>query len=546
MKRSTLLVAALAALYLTCGAKRDFWYPDEPDLAEITRQMVRSGDWLRLRLHGEVFADYPPLFFWLASAAAHVGGLHEPVMRLPTLLSALGLLICTGMWARRRMGRDAAFWSMAILGTTYFFVWQAVNFHLDMVFALLFGAAIFAYDLSRDSSNRGKRIGLTIAAGGFMGLASLTKGPAGIVLPCGVLAVDHLLRREWRGIGKLTLVGIGGTAVFLGWSAAYAAAAGEGNILYFIYVQNVERFLTGWSHEQPWYYYLRNIWADAMPWSLFLLFAVPAAWRRAREGSRSLALALTWFAVGFIFFTLSRSKRHVYILPLYPAMALMIGHLLESAVRQGAENRRWLWRVGLVPVTLALLVGGVGVVVALPKLQERLPGAEAITLPVVVLGLVMVAGGVSLAVLLRRGHIRRLVRAVPLIFGLGYLVTMGWLFPVLDHPLSAKRDGRWLARHVRQAGGDALIFFAKDEGIPNEASALVFYSGLPMRLLRTAQDVAEHHRRDPDAILMVEDGHLDDLQERVALEPTVVKEIRIGSDEFLAVRLRPPRRKRRW
>jgi len=69
MKRLWLLVAGLSALYLIGGVQRDFWYPDEPDMAQITQHMIESGDYLRLQLYGREFADYPPLFFWLTSAA---------------------------------------------------------------------------------------------------------------------------------------------------------------------------------------------------------------------------------------------------------------------------------------------------------------------------------------------------------------------------------------------------------------------------------------------------------------------------------------------
>jgi len=223
MRRRLLLLCVFAALYTACSVRRDFWYPDEPDLAQVTREMAASGRWLEPSLLGQAFADYPPLFFWLTSAAGLIGGFNEAALRMPTLLSAVALLALTSVWARRRLGEDAAFWGSVVLGTTYFFVWQAVNCHLDMVFAALFAAGLFCYDLSRDARTGPGRVGLAVGAAVALGLASLTKGPAGFVLPLAVLGTLHLVRREWRELVRLAWVGAGAVTIFLAWSAAYAS-----------------------------------------------------------------------------------------------------------------------------------------------------------------------------------------------------------------------------------------------------------------------------------------------------------------------------------
>jgi len=313
VKRTTLLaVAGLAVMLLICIARRDFWYPDEPDMAEITRNMVESGDWLRLELYQKLFADYPPLFFWLASAFGKLLGFSEMVLRLPTTLSAVGLLALTGAWAHRRLGDRAALWSVIVMGTAAQFVWQAVNMHVDMPFAFFIGASLVCYDFARTTARGWGRVALLAGSAVLMGLASLTKGPAGIVLPAGVIAVDSLLHREYRAIGTAAIVGLGATLIFAAWAAAYAAAAGDSNLLYFIFRQNVSRFLTGHSHYQPWYSYFVTIWTDLLPWSLFLPFGIVAALRAARRGNRPLAFALTWLLVIFVFHSRARNGRFTF------------------------------------------------------------------------------------------------------------------------------------------------------------------------------------------------------------------------------------------
>jgi len=537
-RRIVVALAALSVMLLVAIARRDFWYPDEPDMAEITRQMVNSGDWLRLHLYNKLFADYPPLFFWLTSAAGVIGGLSEMVLRLPTTLAALGLLILTAVWARRRLGEEAAFWSVLALGTTSLFVWQSVNMHVDMPFAFFIGASLFCYDAARTADSRRSRVGLLCGAALLMGLASLTKGPAGIVLPLAVMAADHLAHKEYRPVVRLGCIGIGAVCIFGGWALLYAAHAGQSNLFYFIYRQNVTRFLTGHSHLRPFYYYLVNIWADLLPWSLFIVFAIPFAWKAARRGHRPSAFVLLWFAVIFAFFTASRSKRQVYLLPLYPAASMMIGNLLSDLIRRSSRRGPAVCRIALWPVACAFVVAGAGLIAFLPKFVEYLPESAGLAYPVAALSVTGLAGGSAMIVWLKRGRTLTALRALPILAAALCLVGLGWLCPALDDPLSAKADAHWLDRQIDQERGEVAGYFRPTRKMPKESTALSFYGKFRLEVLPSAKEILAYCARQPGDVLLLEDKDMDALLALAVPKVTVVKRIRIGSDRFSAVRLR--------
>jgi len=540
MTRWWLLVAGLSALYLVGGIQRDFWYPDEPDMAQITQHMIASGDALRLFLYGREFPDYPPLFFWLTSAAGVLGGQSEWVLRLPTMLSAIGLLIVTGVWTQRRLGPRVACWTVAVLGTAYYFVWQAVNMHLDMPFAFLIGSAIIVYDLARTASCARDRAVGWVGTALLMGVASLVKGPAGIVLPAGVLGLDHLVRREWRGAVRVTALAAAGSCLFVAWAVAYAQAAGASNLLYFIFKQNVGRFLTGHSHLRPPYYYFINIWDSLAPWALFLPLGLVAAWREARRNAdRPLGLAFLWFALIFVFFTISRSKRQVYILPLYPMAAVLIGYAITRLLDAPWRERRLSWRLVLWPTVAGVLAAGLAGLCVLPFAGSRLGDYRDLMAPGLVAAAMLAAVGAYAAVRLRKRQPAPALATVAVGMGLTYLVALAWALPLMDDPLSAKADGAWLDQETRQEAGEVVATIQLDGGALKEASALSFYGRVPIVTLASAEDVHAYLRRQPNGLVLVE-GEPDRVLAALGeFEATIERRCQVGGDVVVAMRLRP-------
>ena len=191
----------------------------------------------------------------------------------------------------------------------------------------------------------------------------MSKGLLGLVLPllAGVLylALTGPLRAVPRRLGLWPglLVFV---AVVLGWYGPAVARYGLGYLRETIVHQQVERYTRSWVHHGPWYQYLGDFTTGFLPWSLFVPGALALAWqtwRGARERSRAarrrdpdgqapapFLFPLCWFVSGFVFFSLSTGKRAAYLLPLYPAAALLVGWTLGPGDRARARGSRWLGR----------------------------------------------------------------------------------------------------------------------------------------------------------------------------------------------------------
>jgi len=321
-------------LYVPFLAGRDMWYPDEPDIAEVGKVMYESGDWVSPRRVGVIWVDYPPMIYWTATIAAHsLGGYSEFAFRLPTALAAIALVLLTCGAGSRWFDARAGLWAGFMLLTFQHYWYNAINYRPDVQFALPLAAGMFVYAAGVGERPRWL---LRLAAFALFGVAMLAKGPLGLLLPGLVLVLWHGARREWRRILELAPLSAVSLAVYLPWFVACAKAMGSDSILYELYAQNFARFLSGSrGHEQPFYYFFVNVWVDLFPWSFLLPFAIWWIYRTELKRDRNVQLCLWWFGTFIVFLSLAATKRQLYLLPAYPAAALMLAPWISRVGRDG-------------------------------------------------------------------------------------------------------------------------------------------------------------------------------------------------------------------
>jgi 4-amino-4-deoxy-L-arabinose transferase-like glycosyltransferase len=394
-----LALLGLVSFFPWLGA-RDLWNPDEPRYAEVAREMGVDGRFLVPHLNGEIYTQKPPLFFWAINAAALVsGGLDERAARLPSALAALGTTLLVFAIGRRLFDPPVAWMAALVYATSFKVLWQARVAQIDMLLTFLVTLSAWCWLRGyQESSVRDYRLFFLVA-----GLATLTKGPVGL-LPFMLTALVFLWasdrKEEIRAmqIGRGLLIWAG---VVAAWLLAATLQAGTGYLRELVLTQNLTRYFDPGStpvmsgHLKPWYHYLTTLPLDFLPWSVLLpaAFWVPwreGAWRR-EPGYR---LAVCWTVVPLLFFSLSPAKRSVYLLPLFPAAALLVAFLLDAVARTGRRHRL----SAIVPFSL---VGGVFLLVAalLPVAAAERPELLALggSVPVLLTMLLGLIGGAALA-----------------------------------------------------------------------------------------------------------------------------------------------------
>jgi 4-amino-4-deoxy-L-arabinose transferase-like glycosyltransferase len=316
------LGACLLLFFYGLGAP-PFFDKQEAREALVIREIHHSGNWILPLRNGNEIPAKPPFFHWLAAATANVTGkIDEFTTRFPSaVLGSAGVLLTYGVGALL-WGPTAGVVSALVLCTSFEWHQAARVTRVDMAltFVMLCYFLFFLY-LYRSGGSRGK----AIVFGVLLGLATLAKGPLGFVIPCFAVVAFLWVRKDWNFLTQLHPFTV--CAIIAG--SWYVAAYEQGgkDFLTVVIRENLP-FLIGEDsgHPHPFYWYIPYLLRDIAPWSFFFpALGVFIYQRRHRLDEEKLLYFLIWFGTVFLFFSAFSQKRTVYILSLYPAIALMFG-----------------------------------------------------------------------------------------------------------------------------------------------------------------------------------------------------------------------------
>ncbi|MFI5318866.1 MAG: ArnT family glycosyltransferase [Myxococcota bacterium] len=350
-----LLVGAAALLLFAELGRLEASAPDEPRYLQISEEVRALEQGPRglvlLHLNDEPYTQKPPLYYWLAAAAGiSQGRVTELAGRVPSAAAGVLLVWLTASLGARLLGGRAGFVGAGLLLTTYEFARLSRRVQLDPLLALLETCALAAFwRLDRGMGRRATNAALFHAA---LGLAVLTKGPVGFLVPllivAAYLAWEGRLREIVRAFpwwGPLLSIAPG-----LAWIVAASALGPDGFALDAVWRNLFDRLGPGAPHENSPFYYFYQLPLDFLPWTLLLPVAALGAARTLRdaeatpEAKRAWRFLITCVGASFVFFSLASGKRGLYLLPAFPALALLCAGGLERwlAGRARAEAPRLL------------------------------------------------------------------------------------------------------------------------------------------------------------------------------------------------------------
>jgi len=383
-----LLLTALVAVP-AIGYRTPFFTRGEPREALVVQTIVRGEGIVLPMRNGNELPSKPPLFHWLGAAVSLANGhVSEGSIRLPGLVAALVTVAATAAAAWVWWGPGTAALTAVVLATSFQWVSSSVSARVDMVLTAAIALALLLFARAIET---GRRIPATAYA--LLTVATLTKGPVGLVLPCAIALVTLALRGELRFLGwrDLRLLGLASGAAGLWYVAAYFVG-GDAFFAKQILKENVFRVLDADSvdagHVAPFWYYVPLLAAGLAPWSLFVpglaAFTFGAArgsttglladssHGRADEGAAiteesappgaldpHTIFALVWAVVPFLLFSVAGSKRAVYLLPAYPAYAMLLAGAWTRVFERspGLKSRAALLAGSALSAVLLVVVG---------------------------------------------------------------------------------------------------------------------------------------------------------------------------------------------
>lgn len=393
----TLLVIGLAACIYFVGLDGyPLLDPDEGRYAEIPREMLESGDFVTPRLNYVKYFEKPPLFYWCTAGAMALFGQHEWAVRtVPALAGFLTVLLIV-TFGNRLFGMRVGTMAGWIYLTSVIPLLLARLPIIDGLFSLLLTATWMAWWQGYQSPAGPAKGRWYMAAWASMGLAVMTKGVAAIALTGGIILVWIAVRQDWRAL--VSMCWIRGLLIFAAIVLPWHIAAGVRNPEFFHFYFVIQHFgrLVSEEHARPIWYFFVIFPFGMLFWTALFFPAALAALRRAVRGMRlpwvrsrgtgdggdalesahgtedfrqaeGILFLVIWAGMVVGLFSLSRSKLVPYILPAYPAMALLVAVYL---VNGGLARKLSRWCAG---ISATFLLAAVPVVSYYARGQEMLP-----------------------------------------------------------------------------------------------------------------------------------------------------------------------------
>ena len=362
-KRLVILVVFTSLLFFFNLGVRDLWSPDEPRYSEVAKEMWDSGDYILPHLNSEKYPDKPPIFFWLIILfSMPFGEIVALSARMPSAFAGIAGAVITYYFGKRLFTPRIGLIAAMLLSTSMEYLYHVRRVSIDGVLTMLVTLSLFCFYKGYVSSERGTRFFLISYM--LMGIATITKGPVGFVLPVLVISTFLIIvkvrnyQRVFRiqdmriGFGALILFGIP-----LLWVFSIYHQGGWEHTTEVLFTQNIGRTVNSFSHNHPFYFYFIYFSLYFMPWSIFIPGTVISClkifnfwpYRIKRDSAvddnnttkvkHGLLFPAVWFAVIFIFFSVVSGKREGYILPLYPAASLLVAWFLDSYISAPLDKK---------------------------------------------------------------------------------------------------------------------------------------------------------------------------------------------------------------
>ena len=461
-----LIIIWITFIALPIG-NRGLWAPDEPRYLQVAWEMWRNESFLIPMMNGEIYAEKPPLFFWLTILIAKVTH-FETASRWVSALASLGIILLTFKLGALSGSRKIGFSAALMMMTSSLFALLMYTGNIDTT--LTFFTTLSLYCFIKWEA-RGRLIFL-VSAYAACGVGILAKGPVALIVPWLAYSVweitQHFRRKKaffWHLLWGPSIA----LAIAALWVVPACIVGGPEYTQIILLKQQMGRAIQAYVHQRPWYEYLLNFGPNALPWFIVFIAAIPESIKQFREKNKYILLYIIWFCSIFIFFSLISSKRERYLLPCYPAFSLLCAHAVARWTERSESSK------SVAAAGVLTLLGSIVLMIfplVLPFIKDNF--AQLVIFPVqaddgrlwVLFGL-----GLAAAVIIRQGL--KLVKAKRH-QAAGNLIALGFLFlagvaqiyyiPCIEPVKSARQASKTILKLLPPDGSVAFYRRRLDNG----------------------------------------------------------------------------------
>jgi len=494
-KKTILLLIILSTfLYYIPGifSPRDFWVEDEARYAEVVRELITYGDILVMRLNDHPYPDKPPIYFWLAALSSMLfGKITVFSFMLVTWLSTLGTVLTTYYFGQKLFDPKTAIYGVSILMSLFLFVACASIVRMDMLMTFFITLALYQFWLGQKDQKTIRYILFWT----FSALAVLTKGPLGIAFTLLPVVGFLIIERDWINLRKL-IVNPGPflfLAFVLGWLGLAWLVGYRDFVENIVFKQIINRATDSFIHKRPFYFYIVLFPLLILPWTAFLPRAIKTVFRDFQRSE--IYFVVAWFVFGLLTISVVSGKLFIYVLPILPPVALILGKHFSEIFQVKMRFTKGLRLESLLGIVLFFGIFFIAPMVATKNMDTS--GFSLI--PLVVISTVFMLIGLYIFLTGRPVGIFLL-----LIVGMWVISAylFFWLAPSLDKVFSSRNAGNQIAQLIDK--GDNVAIHKVRRGIFNFYANDIFHE-------LTEVDAVSFVEESPRNILLIRKQELANL-----------------------------------